>query len=137
MIARSLTLSLLLATTLGCSPGTEPRRYACNAEEADRLHFITTPIPSGGFSVPVAGTLPLSAVVQRVVGSNRSATGTCTFVYSDVIPVTVAWTSDNIEVAEVTDAGIVEGIGVGTTQIRATVEEFDLTNIFTVAVYMP
>ena len=130
-------LLVFVATLPGCSPGTEPVRYECNREEANRPHLITTPVPTDGFSIPVAGTQPLSAVVQRVVGSKRAASGACTFIYSDVIPSTVAWTSDNVNVATVTSAGVVEGTGVGTTQIHATVEEFELTAIFPVSVYMP
>jgi hypothetical protein len=128
-------LMMVLSVSVACSPGTEPVRYACNAEEANRLHLITTPVPEGGFSIPVGGTQTLSAVVQRVVGSTRTASGSCIFVYSDVIPATVAWTSDDTDVAEVSDAGVVEGVSVGATQIHATVEEFELTALFAVTVH--
>lgn len=106
--ARAVSVALLAAVASACEDPVSP---------ADRVESLSLNAPE--LTVAVGGTLQLTALPRDINGAV-------------VAGATIAYTSDSVQLATVSAAGIVSGVAVGEVRITATVGSVTATILLTV-----
>src|SRR5438270_11878815 len=106
---RPVSAIVLLVAAIGCGGST--------SSTSPTLSPPTTPVPStpSVTSLAVSGTTPqIGATVQF------SATATLSNGSSQTVTIQATWSSSNLSVATVNNAGVVSAVGVGESDVIAT-----------------
>lgn len=110
LLRAAVGLVAVLLTATACSDSTGP--------DGDRVATVT--ILTAAPSVTIGGTVQLAAATLSASGATLSGKA-------------IAWSTLDPNIATVSPAGLVTGVGAGTVGIRATHAEFSATTTVTVA----